>query len=284
MPFLFCLFLAYLLDRAQIKMCAGNYGSQFNGLGCVDNVNRRVALAPMAYRVLVPWLIWLAERIVPSLRSRRLDVLYEPLKVLLLAVALWATQAALGTMAMLALAAMLPATFTFEYWDWEVELAGLALALTGNLELSLIGGGLAALSRPETAPLVALVYGLRTGDVSGTAAVGAVVTLLALAVRLWVGRRRLYCSFWMWRRNIAELCALAKWHPWYLSNLAVTVAVTAFTLAAVVYAIAGGWAGWTWLVPLAFLGAGWLAGVAAETRIFIPCLLWVVWAASNVLA
>jgi hypothetical protein len=266
------LVIAWALDRAQLKIGAGTYGSSYCGIGCVDGVNQRTAQAPMVYRVLVPWLIWLGERIAPAAKRDRLALLYEPLKITLMALALWATSEALGERSALLLAALLPLTFYFDYWDWAGEVAGLALALTGQWQMAMAGGCVAVLSRPETSPLVAVTYTLVTQDWLGGALIGAATAALWGVIRWRQGSHVLYRERVMWRVNLADVRGLLRNRPAYLGEISMSLGLTALTLLAVV----SGRAGWTFPVPLALLGSGWLLARAAETRVFTSCLLWVV--------
>ncbi len=265
------LLIALALDRVQLKLGQPSYGSAYCGIGAVDAVNARAAQAPMAYRVLVPWLIGLAEWLIPALKPHRLTLLYEPLKIGLLAFALAAAAAALGMKGALLVAALLPATFYFDYWDGAVELGALALALTGDVRWALIGGLLLALSR-ETAPLAAVTYMLVTHDVGCGLQVLSATLAVLLIVRLWAGRKPLYCDRWMVRINAQDVRRIAANRPVYTSEIAMSLGLTALTLGAVV----SGRAGPAWPVPLAVLAAGWTMARAAEPRVFAPCLLWIV--------
>ncbi len=272
------LLMALVLDRVHLKLSTGTYGSPYCGLGTVDPVNSRQAESPMAYRTLLPWLIALVERIIPGLKAHRLPALYEPLRILIMAAALAAIAQAVSPLAALIVAVLLGVTFYFDYWDWAVELLGLALALTGNPGAALIGGLLLGASR-ETAPLVAVTYVLITGDVGqGLQILGATLAVM-LAVRLWAGRKPLYCERWMGRVNLDDVRELFQNRPFYLSEIAMTLLVTGLTL----WAVLSGNAGPAWPVPLALLAAGWLMARAAETRVFTGCLLWVAIALVRVL-
>lgn len=264
------LFLAAFLDRAQLQIAAFSYESPFNGLGATDLVNARNAKAPMAYRVLVPWIIAALERLNPRLHYYRTTV-YEGLKVVTLAVALWACNRALGLTGALLVAAMLPMTFAFDYWCWPVELAAFALALTGNMQLTLLGGIALALSR-ETAPLIPLTYLLATGNWNGALIIALGTGLTLLGVRLYVGKRPLYCDRFMWRRNLAELKEFTfSHHPLFMDYSLFAVLITVLVVGVVVT----GRAGAAWPIPLIILALGWTMGVARETRIFAPVLLWI---------
>jgi len=263
--------LAWFLERVHLKVGAFSYGIEFSGIGAIDDVLDGTAKAPMAYRVLVPWLIDLVERICPTLKPHRLSVLYEPLKIALTGCALWAVAYGLGVRSALLIAAMLPATFLFDYWDWTGEMIGVALAFSGMPGWVAAGGMVAAMSRPETALLGSVVYWLETRDAAG-ALWGAGATLATIvAVRLITGKRELYCERWMWRQNWQDLQAILQNRPVYLGEISISLLVTVLTLVSVV----SGKAGASWPVPVALLVAGWTMARAAETRVFSVCLLWI---------
>lgn len=263
------LFLAILLDRAQLQIGAFSYQSPFNGLGTVDLINDRNAKAPMAYRVLVPWFIGLLERFVPRLTPYRLTV-YEAFKVVSLALALAACNAALGLTGTLLVGALLPVTFGFDYWCWAIELAAFAVALSGSLPLTVLGVLALSLSR-ETAPLVPLTYGLITHDWIGMAGLFVITGCLMLAVRLYVGKRPMYCDRFMIRRNLAELRHFLTAQPFLMDYSLMAILLSVVTAGVVL----SGRAGEAWPVPLIILGLGWTMGIARETRIFTPVLLWI---------
>jgi len=85
---LFWIPIAWVIERVQLKIGGQWYGSPFNGYGAIDGTVDKTALAPMRYRVLVPWLVVLVERIFPRVKAHRLTALYEPLKIVLIAAAL----------------------------------------------------------------------------------------------------------------------------------------------------------------------------------------------------
>lgn len=263
--------VALALARVGLALTRTTYASTYHGYGCLDAVAARQAEAPQAYRILMPWLIAVAERLWPSLKSYRLTALYEPLRLVALAWALWLTGQAVGERGALLVAVLLPVTFYFDYWDWVFELAGLAGALTGNLGAALAGGVLHAASR-ETAPLGPLVYGAVSGDWAGMMWLLLVVGTEMLLIRLYVGRRPLNCGRWLWRLNWWDLKNLFRRNrPWYLSEMAMALLLTGLTLVAV----ATGRAGPSWFAPMVLLLTGWTLGRAAEVRVFAGCLLWV---------
>jgi hypothetical protein len=255
--------IAFLVERAQVLVCGDNYGAPWNGIGAVDGVLRRDTPAPMAYRVLVPWLLLPARALkLPLLES------YEILKVLLIALALLSVDLAFGRQAALLTAALLPATFLYDYWDWAPELAGICLAMTGDIRLAIPGLALHGLSR-ETAPLAALAYGLKTGDVEGTVFLLLLSGCLWVLVRLVQGRHKLYCKRVMLGANLQALREWRAYRPAWLSSLAVSVVITAAALAvAPLFGPAG-------LVPVLLAGAGWTLARAEETRVFSSLLPWI---------
>lgn len=268
------LVVAWAITRVEFKVCRWNLRSSYNGYGCIDAVVRREALAPMAYRVLIPWAIGFVERIAPATRRHRLTALYLPARIALLAAGLAVAERAVGVAGALLVAALVAVTFHFEYWDWSAELLGLAGALSGDLALATVGASVHALSRPETAPLTAVTWLLGTGDIAGGMWIGAWVVLWTGLVWLRVGRRALYCPRSMWRQNLRDVRGLLANRPAYLSEMGVTLALTAGTLAIVGYALAAGVLLRAWPVPLAILAAGWWGARAAESRVFGTVLLW----------
>jgi hypothetical protein len=117
-----------------------------------------------------------------------------------------------------------------------------------------------------------MTYALVTQDWAGSVMVLIVVGLLWGLVRWRQGGHALYCERVMWRVNVADVTGLLRNRPVYLSEIGMTLGVTALTLAVVL----SGRTGWTFPIPLALLASGWLFARAAETRVFASCLLWVV--------
>jgi hypothetical protein len=246
MTIVLCLALALCLARVQF-LSARSMNSRWNGYGAIASVQAKIADAPMAYRVLVPWLIGK-----PSMAK------YQALQVTFITGALYSVYLAWSLPVMLITAGLLTCTFFFDYWDWTIELIGFSLALV-SLPLALISVIIHGLSR-ETAPLVGLAYALRFHDWLG----GLLVALIGIAVLQFVrfvqGKHPLYCDRWMWRRNLRELKTPHMGSPYFSAGLSLL-------------ALVGAWlAGWDGLIVPIVLGAGWLMAVAAETRVFIPVL------------
>lgn len=258
--------LAWALERAQLLLCAHNMGALFNGFGAIEQTNRRTALAPMAYRVLVPWLIGILEKI--STRISRLHY-YEGIRIALNMLALWSVKMAFGWEATMVMAILLLPTFKFDYWDWAIEVSSISLAMTGNLALAIPGAILHGLSR-ETVILAPIAYLLKTGDIVGAAILAAAGLVPLVAVRMYVGKRNLYCKRWMIRENIALVKEFYKWTPIFFSDIMVSLVITALVIAGalVQHNI-------TWLIPLIIMGAGWTMAKADEPRVFSAALPWV---------
>jgi len=264
------IFVSLVLAALEWRVVKGNVGAVWNGWGAVEGTLRRRNRAPMRYRVLVPWMLALLGKV--GLGTGLWQ--YEVLKVGLLAGALWVAEALLGTVGMLALAVLVASTFEWDYWDCYGELLGVGLILLagerGTWWLAVAGGLVWGLSR-ETA-LLAPVLGLLAGGwwCGAAALVGPWAMGLA---RLYQGKAGLYCERWtLYVYNLRDLALAGKRKdvgPW-LSVL--------WTVATVFVCVGvwecGGVMDRTRWVMLAWLGAGWLMGRSRETRVFLPCALW----------
>jgi len=261
--------LAIALDRVQLKLTSHAYkqSAYRSGYAAIDSVNQRKAFMPMAYRVLVPWLVWVIERL-GGKGKYRFEWVYELIKIGLMALALWSASLAIGVAGAVVLGIMLCMTFWSDYWDTYVEIAALAMAMTGNIGLAVVGTVLLGLSR-ETAPMVGIVYGLSTGRVGESIQLVALSCAVLLAVRLHVGRKKLYCERWMLKQNWQDLLELLHNKPIYLCEMFMTLIVTVLTIVAIFGRPVA------WPVPAILLVAGWLMARAPETRVFASCYLWI---------
>jgi hypothetical protein len=270
--YVICLLMAWAFERAHMVITSHNYSSLYNGFGAIDTVNAGTAKAPMAYRVLMPWLIRLIERT----GARRIAI-YQGMKIVLNAGAFAAITAAFGLQTALLSAILLLLTIKFDYWDWQAEMIGVCAAMTGNLVAAAIGGMIHGLSK-ETAPLVPLAYLIRTGDWSGTLVV-ATVTALALALpRIVYGPRPMYCSRNQARYNLDLFKAFTDrefwaWGQWFHVDIFIACALTLGTVAAQLArpALDG-------IIPAAILAAGWTMAKADETRVFALTIPWIAFA------
>ncbi len=267
------LLVAIALDRVMLKLTAFSYNCEYTaGYASIDAVCQRRADPHAAIRVLVPWLIGLIERLFPALHKHRLPALYEPIRILAWAAALAVSERAIGTAGALAVAAFLPATFLFDFWDTPWEVLGFASALTGNLQLTILTGGLLGFARQRTALLMVPIYALTTHDWFGAGLVAIATGLAQLSVYVWVGKSdRPVQGGWEWRRNLDEVIHIFRNRPFYLSETAMSVGLTAL----VIWVVLMGRAGPSWPVPLAVVTANWIWPRASETRGICVTLLWV---------
>ena len=264
---LLSLLLGWALERAQMVISAPNYNSLFNGYGVMELVNRREAKAPMAYRVLVPWLVLAIERAFKTAPKTRV-MIYEALKGLLAACAIYAVWRAWSLPVALCSCVLWLLTFKFDYWDWAAEVAGIAFAMSGSFPLALFGAVLHGLSR-ETALLVPVAFYFAGGSPIQTLIVASVTCGVLLGVRLIVGKRPLYCERWQIKYNLDLFKGFFKWKPVYFGEVFIAAVISVLALAACVSLPSG------WLIPLALLVAGWSMAKADETRIFAGCIPWI---------
>lgn len=264
--------LAWCIERAHMIMGAVNYGTIYNGFGAIESVNQRKTLAPMAYRVLVPWLIFVIElfyRNKEKARQHRITW-YQGIKIVLTALALFGVMKAWSIPVAMLVTVMLALTFKHDYWDYATELIGIGFAMTGDLALAVPGAILHGLSR-ETVLLAPAAYLLRTGDWVGSLAVGLAAGIPLLIVRLVVGKRKLYCDRWMWKINLAMLKDIPKWIPVWYGDITISLGITAVVMLSIIFY----YRNLTNLIPFGLTLAGWLMAKADEPRVFIGAFPWV---------
>ena len=155
------------------------------------------------------------------------------------------------------------------------------ILLAGEREawwLAVAGGLVWGLSR-ETALLAPVVGLLAGGWWCGLAGLAGLVVMGL--VRLRQGRAVLYCERWtLYVYNLRDLSLAGKRKdvgPWL--SLGWMVATVFLCVGMWEYGSVGVWAcggvlARTRWVMMAWLGAGWLMGRARETRVFLPCALW----------
>lgn len=269
---------AYFLERVQLVIATDNYGTEYNGIGAIKSVVNKQAYAPMAYRVLVPWLMrpaFTRENNLLIWRNKVEIGWYSAIKILLITIALLSVDLAFGVWAAIITAMIIPVTYYYDYWDWAAELTGICLAASGNFYLALAGSVVHGLSR-ETAIFIPVVYFLAVLDKPGDGQVleslilGFVVLLVLLVVRMWAGGRKpLYCDRIMLRRNILDVINIRKYNPWWISPVAISLLLSVFSLGL-------GWVvGWTYLAIPLLLVAAWVGGIAKESRIFVSVIPWI---------
>lgn len=253
------LFVAWLLDGAQFMVTHRNYKAIYNGFGAIESTRAKKALAPMAYRVLVPWLVgWIEDD------TARLWA-YEAVKVLLMAGCLTVCASLYGPLAALLMGCLWCSTFLFDYWDNYAEMLGLLLALTGNVYLACLGGVIAALSR-ETAGIIPFIFWSVAGFPSPWVFVATWGTILGVKMR--IGHRKMYCPRFTIKHNWGALRSLRE--GWFLSMPFISVVWT--LLALVSWRIGVVPAAWAVLVILV---ACWTMGGITEPRIFRATAIWI---------
>lgn len=268
---LVALFLGYALEYAQMATCAPNYGTQWNGYGQIDLVNQRAGgNYPTLYRVLVPWLIWVLEKLFPGVRRVNW---YEAIKAILNAGAIWAVWRAWDFETAAVFCILLLLTFKFDYWDWASEVIGISLAMTGDLRLAVVGVVIHGLSR-ETALIAPVGYVWMTGDWIGGAGLLALAGTVLLAVHLWKDKGRLLRVVTVGRMYFLRLTwekirQMNAYYPMAFGDMFIAMVYSGIILVAVLQFPAG------WIIPAGLLAAGWLLAQPEEVRIFSACLPWV---------
>jgi len=264
---LWAFLVAFCFERAEFMMTFANMGAMVNGFGAIDITNNRQAAAPMAYRVLVPWLVGFFEKIFHVPAEGRVDV-YTFLRLLLVTLAFFGVAQAWGLAVMVVTAFLLLLTVKFDYWSWAAELAGISLAMTGDLTLAVLGTIVHGFSR-ETVFLVPLAYYCKTSDLGGTFVLGSLSAAIFFFIRLAVGGRRLYCDRFMFKANLSGLQKLLKQAPIFYGDSLLAVLISAAAVVSIASLPTG------WPIPLALLGAGWVLAKADETRVFSAVLPWI---------
>jgi hypothetical protein len=201
--------VALALLFTEYRLTARNMAVKWNGLGSINPVLSGDSVAPMQYRVFVPWLYRL-------FRFGDIFTRYLVIKGIGIWFALYAFSLFCGAMGvdpiagMLLLAAVLPITFLYDYTDCYYDLGFLALAYT----ISLMGQQhlmwlvmitlLASLNR-ETGVFIPLGYFVLTGGIIGTVFLLGISIVGLIIPRAYYGKKPRYCSFSQWKRNIADL-------------------------------------------------------------------------------
>lgn len=256
---LFAFLIGWAFDRAQMGLSATNYNALYNGYGVIDLVNKREIKAPMAYRVLVPWLVGWIETTFKVKKEYRV-IVYQNIKMLFVMLAAWSVIHVYGIVICLLTFTILLLTIQFDYWDWPIELAAVVLASGGHFVPALIVALLFALSR-ETAPITALIYFVATLDILGSLVILMVTLLVMVEVKKTIGDRPLYCKRFMFYDNLKLYKNFFKWKPILYSPITVTAVLTLGSLISVIINPQ------YWYV-LILLVAGWILAKADEPRIF----------------
>lgn len=256
---LFAILIGWAFDRVQMQISYVNYGSVYNGYGAIDLTVKRTIKAPMAYRLLVPILVTWIERTFKIQEKYRV-FLYQNIKVFFVILAAYSIIHVYGILIALIAFTILLATIQYDYWDWPIELAAVVFASGGQFVPALIIGILFAFSR-ETAPITGFIYWVATGDLAGGMIISGLIVLLMLAVRIFIGKRELYCKRVMWKDNLKLLQNYFKWKPFAYSQLFITTILTAGSLMSVIVNP-------QYWYSLIFIVAGWILAKADEPRVF----------------
>lgn len=252
--------MGWALERTNMivnAMVPPSIQNENAGYGAIDGTNDRTTLAPACYRVLLPWVTWLIEKAFPKLDR---IITYQALRTILMVFMFWSLIQGWGISVAAVTGVILVATIRFDYWDWPVEVAGIALAMTGNLPLALTGALLCSLSR-ETAPLLVIVYFMRTGDWMGSLWLMGMIALIMLGVRLYVGRRALHCRRFILDINLNALLNIFKWIPLWNADIFITVVLTILAVLAM-FTFPAGWP----VIPIVLIMA-WTLAKFDEARV-----------------
>jgi len=153
-----------------------NQGSEWNGYGAVGRTLNKANLAPMRYRVLVPWLLWLIGWAATQVRRRDVWVgpaVYQAVKAALIVGALAVWGMVLGPAGALAVGLVFALTLEFDYWDQYAEALGLGLVVLGTALRQAQGPG--GWYGVVIAALGALVWGLSRETVMLAPVVAAIL-------------------------------------------------------------------------------------------------------------
>ena len=181
--------MAWFLDYAQFAITGRNYNNQYNGKGCIPSVLNGTALAPMQYRVAVPYLY-------SMLRS------YELVKVLLMAFGLFSMWLMIQTIwsvgayqGMFIAGIFYVINFQFDYAEQYLELGVWAQFLTavyvGSFYWLTVCVIVGAMNR-ETSLFLVLAYFLATLDPIVSGWLLLMYCLVFVALRLRYGLKRSY--------------------------------------------------------------------------------------------
>lgn len=256
---LFALLIGITFDRVQFVISYWNYGTVYNGFGAIDLTARKELKAPMAYRVLVPHLVLWIEKILKTDLKYRIFI-YQNLKAFFVVLAAYSVIHVFGIIPAFITFSLLLLTIHFDYWDWPIELAAVVFAAGGLFVPALLLAILFAFSR-ETAPITGFIYWIASGDLAGGIVISGVALLLMVGVRIFVGKKELYCKRVMWKENLKQFEKFWKWKPFAYSALFVTSMLTLGSLISVVVNP-------QYWYSIIFIIAGWILGKVDEPRIF----------------
>jgi len=261
--FILALFLLYV----ELRMTSYNMNVVWNGYGSIAPVLKNESMAPMQYRVLVPWLY----KYLPVFNGKYRYILIKGLGIwfALLSFAFYCKSFGYTWWhGVLFLTAILPVFFLFDYADCFFEFGFLASAcaistqsqqhLVWLVPLTL----LAALNR-ETGVFIPILYYVLTGGIVGALfLMGVFLTGYAIP-RIYYGKKKRYCSAVMLKRNLDDLRFGFRYeHVLFFLLLAWYVGLAIFVGADITYLVVG-----LFMLVLA------VPSVWIEIRVFMPVLL-----------
>jgi len=269
---LITLILAGILLLTESRITAFNNNVRWNGYGSMLYVLRGEAQAPMQYRVLIPWL-W-------KLFGKRGKPAYNFIKGIGLWLALYGfamfceVAGVEPLVGVLFLAAVIPATFLFDYADCYYEFGFLAIAYTlsigyvadFNLVWLIVLTFLATINR-ETGVFIPIGYLILNGGIVGTIALGATWLVSYIIPRLYYGRKGRYCGAVMFKENWKFLSKhFSVYHIVYFGLMLWVIGSMVF------YPL---WYGPA-LMTILFLVVLHIPSLWHETRVFTPALLYAI--------
>lgn len=255
--------MGWALERVNIiinAMVPPALQNENAGYGAIEDTISRRTLAPACYRVLLPWIFGLYKKIFPKSEN---IIVYQAIRTLMMMFMFWSIMQGWSPLVAGITGVILCLTIRYDYWDWPIELAGIALAMSGHFELAIIGGILSALSR-ETAPMVAGVYLLQSGDWYGSCILLGIIVLIMLSVRLYVGRRALHCKRIVLKTNWKGLQTMLKWRPFWNADTFIMFGLSLFGIATLFASSITGW-----FVVLLTLVTSWIFAKHDEARVLV---------------
>jgi hypothetical protein len=275
--------VSFAIFRVGWAISERNRFSKFNGFGCIDDVILKRADAPMAYRVLMPLLV---AKIPKNLQL----IAYALFQIVGIFLLLLTCKVLVSLQFALLLGVLVTVTMRFDYWDWIPEMGAFVSCVAGDPVLALSWSAAAALSR-ETSVILPLVWIASGHDLRNALFILADVALLMFLVRIWQGKKKMYCDRIMISKNGEEVhrWMLSSLHPkpngdmWspatiaehklgavFLSDMTVTIMLTVGAiLSAAHFGIPHG------LAPAVLAAAGWTFAIARENRVMGPTLIWI---------
>lgn len=252
------------------------YTAPWNGLGAVEGTIQKTADAPMVYRVLVPWVIALIEKVVndPPKRVVPRLTLYLLVKWGLMTVSLVTVHLILGPVFALGAALYWLMTVQFDYWSLYAETMAFAMVLSGQTELAVIGVIIAAMSR-ETSFVLPVIFAfvVPTSMWPNMVLVFSVWIATVASVREYQGKHDLYCARVMVLENLDMNETLRQPHRRYY--LAVGWGMILLSVLILFHTLPEPFNSTKW-VPVVISALGFGAGFVHEPRIFTVSMLWYV--------